>query len=166
MTGFGCLVADLCIGATRGSYIWLNVKGRDKYGIIEPEDKYAVEEQLINDLYNYRDEYNNRIVSLVLRNKDAAVLGLNGDATGDLVYFTNEGTNRCHGDSLSTTLGYADTSVSPIFVAAGPGFKENLKTDRVIRQVDVAPTLAYIMGVRQPAQSEGAIVHQIIDITL
>ena len=149
--------------ATRGSYIWLNIKGRDKYGIIAQEDKYAVEEQLINDLYNYRDEYNNRIVSIVLRNKDAAILGLDGPDTGDLVYWTNEGTNRCHGDSLATTLGYADTSVSPIFVAAGKGFKENVIVERVIRQVDVAPTLAYIMGVRQPRQSEGAIVHQIIE---
>ncbi|MDO4281487.1 MAG: alkaline phosphatase family protein [Peptococcaceae bacterium] len=149
--------------ATRGSYIWINVKGRDKYGIVDPEDKYQVEEQLINDLYNYRDQYGNRVVSLVLRNKDAAILGLDGPETGDLVYFTNEGTNRNHGDSLSTTLGYADTSVSPIFVAAGPGFKEGQKTDRVIRQVDFAPTLAYIMGIRQPKQSEGSIVHQIID---
>ena len=149
--------------ATRGSFIWLNIKGRDKYGIIEPEDKYAVEEQLINDLYNYRDEHNNRVVSIVLRNKDAALLGLDGPETGDLIYWTNEGTNRCHGDSLATTLGYADTSVSPIFVAAGAGFKSGLYTQRVIRQVDVAPTLAYVMGVRQPRQSEGAIVHQIIE---
>lgn len=149
--------------ATRGSFIWLNIKGRDKYGIIEPEDKYTVEEQLINDLYNYRDEHNNRVVSIVLRNKDAALLGLDGPETGDLIYWTNEGTNRCHGDSLATTLGYADTSVSPIFVAAGAGFKSGLYTQRVIRQVDVAPTLAYVMGVRQPRQSEGAIVHQIIE---
>ena len=122
-----------------------------------------MEEQLINDLYNYRNEQNNRVVSLVLRNKDAALLGLNGPETGDLIYFTNEGTNRNHGDSLSTTLGYADTSVSPIFVAAGPGFKANLKTERVIRQVDVAPTLAYAAGVRLPKQSDGSIVHQIIE---
>ena len=75
-----------------------------------------------------------------------------------------EGTNRCHGDCLSTTLGYADTSVSPIFVAAGAGIKQNLYTQRVIRQVDVAPTIACLLGVRQPAQSEGAIVHQILEL--
>ena len=149
--------------AVRGNYIWINLKGRNKYGIVEPEDKYALEEQIINDLYNYRDQYGNRVVSIVLRNKDAAILGLDGPETGDLVYWTNEGTNRCHGDSLSTTLGYADTSVSPIFVAAGPGFKQGLVTDRVIRQVDVAPTLAYIGGIRLPAQSEGSIVHQILE---
>lgn len=149
--------------ATRGNYIWINLLGRNKYGIVPPKEKYALEEQIINDLYNYRDQYGNRVVSIVLRNKDAALFGLDGPETGDLVYWTNEGTNRCHGDSLSTTLGYADTSVSPIFIAAGPGFKRGLVTDRVIRQVDVAPTLAYIGGIRLPAQSEGSIVHQIID---
>ena len=149
--------------AVRGNYIWINVKGRDKYGIVAPEDKYTLEEQLMQDLYNYRDEYGNRVVYLVLRNKDAALLGLSGPNTGDLIYWTVEGTNRCHGDCLSTTLGYADTSVSPIFIAAGAGFKENSYTKRVIRQVDVAPTIAHILGVRQPAQSEGAIVHQILD---
>lgn len=150
--------------AVRGNYIWLNVKGRDKYGIVEPEDKYALEEQIMQDLYDYRDEYGNRVVYLVMRNKDAALLGLSGPHTGDLVYWTVEGTNRCHGDCLSTTLGYADTSVSPIFVAAGKGFKQNMYTKRVIRQVDVAPTIAYLLGIRQPAQAEGAIVHQILDI--
>lgn len=149
--------------AVRGNYIWINVKGRDKHGIVAPEDKYTLEEQLMQDLYNYRDEYGNRVVYLVLRNKDAALLGLSGPNTGDLIYWTVEGTNRCHGDCLSTTLGYADTSVSPIFIAAGAGFKENSYTKRVIRQVDVAPTIAHILGVRQPAQSEGAIVHQILD---
>ena len=150
--------------AVRGNYIWLNVKGRDKYGIVEPEDKYALEEQLMQDLYAYRDEYGHRVVYLVMRNKDAALLGLSGPETGDLIYWTVEGTNRCHGDCLSTTLGYADTSVSPIFVAAGAGIKQNLYTQRVIRQVDVAPTIACLLGVRQPAQSEGAIVHQILEL--
>ena len=52
--------------AVRGNYIWLNVKGRDKYGIVEPEDQYALEEQLMQDLYAYRDEYGHRVVYLVM----------------------------------------------------------------------------------------------------
>lgn len=147
--------------AVRGNYIWLNLKGRDKHGIVDPADKYALEEKIMQDLLNYRDENGRRVISLIMRNKDAAVMGLNGPNTGDLVYWCNEGATRCHGDCLSTTLGYADTSVSPIFVAAGKSFKHVI-TERVIRQVDVAPTIAYALGLRQPAQSEGSIVHQIL----
>ena len=66
-----------------------------------------------------------------------------------------------HGDSLATTWGYAETSVSPIFIAAGKGIKANFTTERIIREVDVAPTVAALGGVRMPDQCEGAPVYQI-----
>lgn len=147
----------------RGDHIYLNLKGRDKYGIVEPCDKYAVEEQLISDLYRYRDhETGKRVVSLAMRNKDAILIGMNGPECGDIIFFKEEGFNIIHADSLSTYEGYADTSVSPIFLAAGPGIKQGYLTERVIRQVDVAPTLAFLGGVRLPAQNEGSVIHQIL----
>ena len=30
--------------AVRGNYIWINLKGCDKYGIVDAKDKYALEE--------------------------------------------------------------------------------------------------------------------------
>ena len=36
-------------------------------------------------------------------------------------------------------------------------------TDRVIREADIAPTIAQLLGVRMPAQCEGAPVYQIIE---
>lgn len=147
----------------RGDHIYINLKGRDKYGIVDPADKYDVEEQLISDLYNYRDhETGKRVVSLALRNKDAIILGMGGPECGDIIFFKEEGFNIIHADSLPTYEGYADTSVSPIFLAAGPGIKKGFITDRVIRQVDVAPTVAFLGGVRLPAQNEGSVVHQIL----
>ncbi|MDO4281476.1 MAG: hypothetical protein Q4C56_07590, partial [Peptococcaceae bacterium] len=65
--------------------------------------------------------------------------------------------------SMATSLGECDTSAGPIFIAAGPGIKKGCETDRVIRQVDVTPTIATIMDVRMPAQCEGAPAYQIID---
>ncbi|MBP3342608.1 MAG: hypothetical protein J6K99_08805, partial [Peptococcaceae bacterium] len=61
-----------------------------------------------------------------------------------------------------TTLGESDTSISPIFIAAGPGIKEGFTTDRIIRQIDFAPTVAVLGGVRMPANCEGAPVYQIL----
>ena len=149
--------------ANRGNHIYINVKGRWKNGIVEPEDQYELEEQLMTDLYGYKDKKTGkRVVSLAIRNRDAAVLGLSGPESGDIVYFTAEGYNYDHSDSLSTTLGDADTSVAPIFVIAGPGIKKGY-TKRVIRQVDLAPTLAILGGVRIPAQCEGAPVYQILE---
>ena len=42
-------------------------------------------------------------------------------------------------------------------------FKSGVYTDRHIRQIDVAPTLAALLGVRFPAQCEGAPAYQILD---
>ena len=150
--------------ATRGNHIWINLKGRDATGIVDPADKYELERQIISDLYNYRDaKTGKRVVSIALRNKDAAVIGMSGDEFGDIIYFLEEGYNRVHGDSLSTFKGCNDTSVSPIFMSAGKGLKEGHYTNRVIRQVDFAATIAYLGGVRMPAQCEGAPVYQILE---
>ena len=150
--------------AVRGNHIYINLKGRNPYGIVNPEDKYELEEQIMTDLYGYTHPVTGkRVIALALRNKDALILGLSGEGCGDIIYFTSEGYHFDHGDALSTTLGYADTSISPIFIAAGPGIKRGFTTERVIREVDVAPTIAAVTGVRMPAQCEGAPVYQILD---
>ena len=103
-----------------------------------------------------------RVIALALRNKDAVLLGYGGPECGDICYWLAEGYNWDHADSLSTTYGDAETSVSPIFIGAGKGFKSGFFTDRIIRQIDFAPTIATLGGVRMPAQCEGAPVYQIL----
>lgn len=150
--------------AIRGGQIYINVKGRDPEGIVDPADKYDLEAEIITALYGYKDHHTGkRVVALALRNKDAVLIGEGGPECGDIIFFMEEGYNVIHMDSLSTQKGYFDTSVSPIFVVAGPGIKKNHFTQRIIRQVDVAPTLAVLGGVRMPAQCEGAPIYQILD---
>ena len=164
-------------GANREMHIYVNLKGRDQHtvkdadgneiiidGLIDPADKYEFEEQLITDLYNIKDkETGKRIIAWALRNKDAIALGLGGPDSGDIIYCMAEGYEHDHDDSMATALGECDTSAGPIFLAAGPGIKKGVYTDRMIRQVDVAPTIASIMGMRMPAQCEGAPIYQIIE---
>ena len=84
---------------------------------MDPADQYELEEEIMTALYNYHDpETNRRVIALAVRNKDAYVFGMGGPECGDIVIFLAEGYNNDHSDSLSTTLGVADTSVSPIFV--------------------------------------------------
>jgi len=148
--------------APRGNHIYINLKGRNPKGIVEPEDKYELERKIIDDLYSYRQD-GKRIVNIALRNKDAALLGMSGPESGDIIYFLEEGFNRLHGDSLSTTEGYFGTSVSPIFFAAGAGLKKGIYTERVIREVDLAPTVSMLMDLPVPAQCEGAPIYQILE---
>jgi Uncharacterized conserved protein len=148
---------------TRGNHIWINLKGRNKTGIVDESDKYELEEQIMTDLYGYKHpETGKRIIALALRNKDAVLLGMGGSECGDIMIWLAEGYNHDHGDSLSTTFGHAHTSVSPIFVGAGPGIKRGFYTGRIIREVDIAPTVSALLGVRMPAQCEGAPIYQIL----
>lgn len=150
--------------AVRGNNIYINYKGKYDHGIVDPKDQWEVEEEIITALYGYRHpKTGRRVISIALRNRDAVLLGYSGPEVGDIVYWVAEGYNFDHGDSLSTTLGEKDTSVSPIFIAAGSGIKENYYTDRMIRQIDVTPTAAALLGTRMPLQCEGAPVYQIFD---
>ena len=144
-------------------HIYINLKGRDPYGIVEPEDKFELEEKIMTDLYSLRDEKTgHRIVALALRNRDAALLGEGGPDSGDIIFYIAEGYTADHADSFSTIDGACGTSVRSIFMAAGPGIKENFLTDRIVKHMDVAPTAAVLLGVRMPAQCEGAPIYQIL----
>ena len=151
--------------AQQGNDIFINIKdpningGR---GIVDPKDKYEVEEQIITDLYGYKSpETGKRVIALALRKKDAILLGYGGETAGDIFFATAEGYNYDHCDPLSTCYGEGETSASPIFIAAGKGLKQGFETDRIIRQVDVAPTISVLLGCRFPAQCEGAPAYQI-----
>lgn len=149
---------------TRMNEIYINLKGKYPTGIVDLEDQWELEEEIMTKMYSVvSPKTGHRMVSLALRNKDAIHFGLGGPECGDIVFFTTEGYGNEHGCGLSTTMGAAHTSQSPIFAAAGKGIKKNFKTNRVIREIDVAPTVAVLGGVRMPANAEGAPVYQILE---
>lgn len=145
-------------------HIFINLKGREAEGIVDPADKFELEERIMTDLYSLRDEKTgHRIVALALRNRDAVLLGEGGPESGDIIYYIAEGYNADHADSFSTIDGACGTSVRSIFMAAGPGIKENHLTERIIKHVDVTPTAAVLLEVRMPEQCEGAPIYQILN---
>lgn len=150
----------------QGNDIFLNIKGRGNKGrgIVAPEDQYELEERIMTDLYGYTDKKTGkRVVQLALRKRDAILLGYGGPTAGDIFFATAEGYNYDHCDSLSTCWGEQSTSSSPIFIAAGKGIKQGETTDRIIRQIDLAPTISALLGVRFPAQCEGSPAFQIFE---
>ncbi len=147
---------------TRCNSIYINLKGRDPYGIVDPADKYELEEKIITDLYSYKDaKTGHRIVAFALHNKDAVLLGMGGPDAADIIFCVHDDYCYDHGNSMSTATGHNDTTVSPIFMAAGAGIKENYRTSRYIREVDVTPTAAVLLGVDIPENCEGAPAYQI-----
>lgn len=148
---------------SRSNSVYINVKGRWDTGIVEPEDFDALCDEIIAKFYSVRDEKGRAKIAVALKNKDAVLLGLGGPGCGDIIIMQADHCTLDHGDSLSTSIGLNNTSVSPIFVAAGKGIKKNFKTTRYIREVDIAPSIAVLLGVRMPEQCEGAPAYQIFE---
>ena len=73
--------------------VWVNLKGRDPDGIVEPGPEYErVREHVIQAFYAMRDPETDRCpVALALRKEDAAFLGQWGDTVGDIVYYLTPG---------------------------------------------------------------------------
>lgn len=149
--------------AQRPSHIYVNLKGRQAHGIVDTASQYAVEEEIMTRLYGYRDKKTGRrLISVALRNQEALPWGQGGPAAGDIIYWLAEGYDAERDACLAAALSTDEISDSPLFVGAGPGFKPGCKTDRAIRQIDLAPTIAVLGGVRMPKNCEGAPVYQIL----
>ena len=156
----------------RSNQVYINVKGRDQHtledgtvidGIVDPADKFDLEEEIITEMYKVVSPVTgHRVVALALHNKDAVLLGEGGPGEGDIIYYDAENYSTDHANQLSTSEGALGTSVKSIFLAAGPSFKENFYTERIIHHNDLVPTIASIMNTRVPEQCEGAPVYQIL----
>jgi hypothetical protein len=143
--------------------VYINLKGREPGGIVEPGEQYEeVRTKVIDMLLDYRDpETGERFVNLALRKEECRSLGLWGDRVGDVI-FTQTALTGGHGKQLPVAdrgLG----SIDGFFCMKGPGIRKGYSMERTAWIVDVAPTLAYLMGLPFPKDSEGAVLHQLIE---
>jgi len=165
-------------------HLFINVKGRDPQGIVEMGREYEeVQDQVIKLLYDLEDpETGVRPISLALRKEDARILGLFGDRIGDIICVTREGyyfsrwgapikggevisTARLgagHGHLLPTTK-YGVGSLGAFFVMAGPGVKKGCVSPKPIFLTDIAPTLAYLLGIPCPREADGKVIYDALE---
>lgn len=73
------------------AHIFINLKGRDPQGIVEPEDYEKVQEEIIRALLNMRNpETGDQVVALAIKKKEAGTLGIyegpGYDRVGDVLY--------------------------------------------------------------------------------
>ncbi len=170
--------------------VWVNLKGRDPEGIVEPEEYEAVRTEVINVLLSARDPDTGACpVALALRREDAQFLGQWGDRVGDIVYFFAPGyTNdvRVHSagpvnaaltalDAVWAADGplqgahhaylpgarVGDFSVNGILLLCGPGVREGFERRAPLWSPDVAPTLCRLMGFGPPETAEGTVAEDL-----
>ncbi|ATW27377.1 alkaline phosphatase family protein [Candidatus Formimonas warabiya] len=149
--------------AQRAMYIYINLKGRDPQGIVDPEDYDELVKQIISDLYTYRDpKTGRRVISFALNRHDMEDIGLGGPHCGDIVYFMENEFCRTHGNGLSNQTFYG-FSTRCLLLMAGDGFKKGEVLRRRCKVVDVVPTICHIAGAPMPRDIEGSVIYQALE---
>jgi predicted AlkP superfamily phosphohydrolase/phosphomutase len=177
------------------AHIFVNLKGRDPEGIVDPGDYRKVQEEIIDALLAMRDPHTGeRVVALAVRKEEAGTLGVfprqGFDRVGDVLfalkpsYMANpfvypvdvryrDGTARRIANPeafepavLHRTFTGAHLALPAIpemhaaLVLAGPGVR-HLDRRQPVNIVDIAPTLAHVLGMPVPAHAEGNILHDV-----
>ena len=142
-----------------GPWVFVNLKGRDPDGVVDPEDYDEVCDEIIRALIDYEDpETGDRPIAFALTKKDSRPMGLHGDRIGDVIYGLTEKYGGNHGglpmsrDNIGCLKG--------LFVISGPGVRKNTVIKRTVGLNDVVPTLCYLTNTPLPRHSEGAVIHQ------
>ncbi|MCL4464958.1 MAG: alkaline phosphatase family protein, partial [Chloroflexi bacterium] len=144
----------------RTIYVYLNVKGRDPHGIVEPEDYEAVREEVIEAMKSYKHPKSGKNpYTMVWKKHEAELIGLYGDRVGDIVYAIRPEADLEHGHELPTSR-VKDVDMRVIFFLKGPNVKEGVRLERMAYQTQVTPTICYLLGIPMPHQAEGAVLYE------
>ncbi len=147
----------------RSSHVYINLKGRDPYGIVEPEDYQKTVDEVIGALYNYRHpETGKRIVAFCMNRDEMEIVGMGGDHCGDILVQLMPTYNKEHASSPSTCKN-EDCSLNCLCLMIGSGFKKQTTINRPIRIVDVVPTICHLTNTTVPSNVEGGVIWQALE---
>ncbi|MHB8781337.1 MAG: alkaline phosphatase family protein [Candidatus Geothermincolia bacterium] len=146
----------------RTCHVYVNLRGRDPEGIVEPGAEYEeLRDRVIDTLLSYRDPATGRRpVTVALRREDARMLGLYGDRVGDVIYATADDFGGVEHAFQLPTSKFGISSMQPILVMAGPGVRGGERLGRTIELKDVAPTIAHLLGIPAPRDCLGGVIYQ------
>jgi len=161
--------------------IWVNLKGRDPEGIVEPGDEYEnIRDQIIQILLDLKDpETGRHIFNLACRKEDAAVFGYGGERAADVFAwsippnnrrkkYTAEEIKKLLPDLELGTWEWPRTvtgnhSRRGIFILKAPGVKKGYRREKPVPLSYIAPTLCYLWGLRAPANADGGIIWDLLE---
>lgn len=168
-------------------HLYVNLKGREPKGSVNPGTEYDdLVQTLIDLLYEIKDPKTGfRPISLALGNKDAEFLGLSGERAGDVIFaagatYAIDNRIKIDGELFEDLkIGFPDGSIhgaqfptvdlgkngtmKTIFIAHGPTIKKGYERKKPISVMDIAPTMAYILGIPAPRDSEGTIIYDLFE---
>ncbi|MEM2740409.1 MAG: alkaline phosphatase family protein, partial [Candidatus Bathyarchaeia archaeon] len=148
-----------------GPWIYVNLKGRYRHGVVDPSRYEEIQDRIIDALYGYRDpETGRKPIALAVKKRDAVLLGLYGDRIGDVVYAVRDDYGEHHGQL--PTCEYGLGSLKGLLIISGPGVKKGMLLERIVYATDIVATICYLLRIPPPKDTEGSIVYQILEDTV
>ena len=167
-------------------HLYLNLKGREPTGVVDPSEYDSLREAIIDTLLALHDPKDGRrAIPLALKKEDALYFGVWGPGGGDIFLMYGPGFRWCglevltlgekrtffdstganHGPQM-TTAETAMSTNSGGLIAAGPGIRRGYaRQDKEVGPaftVDIAPTVAELIGIPRPAQCQGKVISDIL----
>lgn len=164
------LVADL------QGYIRINLKGREKEGIVEDKEYNELCNQLAEGLMTFKDsETLDSIIESVKRKDELFVKGERFDNLPDLLVRWKYKAVSSYGKIISSEYGeleWPTTGFNPdgrsgnhrpegFLIAAGRNIKENSSCEKK-HIVDLMPTILYLLGGSIPEKCSGKVIDEIL----
>lgn len=148
--------------------IYLNVRGRDPQGCVEPGAEYeAVRNRIAQGLLALRDPANGRPVISAVRTREELYHGEQMRSAPDLVLLWHEPYNcvkslqenirRSRGLFQPSTIICGDHAPEGLFVLSSPRVRPGLRGQRA-QITDIAPTMLHLLGLEVPAWMDGRVL--------
>ncbi|XRP97075.1 alkaline phosphatase family protein [Methanocaldococcus sp. 16A] len=148
--------------------VYLNVKGREPNGIVDPDEYDKVREEIIEKIKNI--EYKGKKLNIQIFKKEEVYPNATlWDNLPDLVIVpTDDGIHAINpnigsGKIITESNGSnGDHRLYGIFLAYGPGIKKGYKIENV-KVYDIAPTILHIFSLPIPNDMDGKVLTNIFE---
>ena len=153
---------------SRGNYgqIYVNLKGREPHGCVEPGEGYEeVRASIKQDLLAFRDPLTGEKMFDRVYLREEIYQGPYTDEAPDIVFLPTDMRNKALGtlDFTSNRFSFpvygnsGDHRMEGIFLGLGPAFRAGARLSPG-SILDVAPTVLYLLGLKVPREMDGRIM--------
>jgi predicted AlkP superfamily phosphohydrolase/phosphomutase len=155
--------------ATMDHGVYINLRGRDPYGIVEPGEEYEVlRERLRQGIAELQDARTGAPIARQVFLREEVYWGPCVDLAPDVVYELNPGYKAVPTPATSfhiedvSQAGWGFHNREGVLVLAGPEIVSGGKP-REAKIEDIAPTVLYMMGSAVPTSMDGRVLTEVFD---
>lgn len=161
----------LAFASGGSAHIYINLQGKERVGLVTPDDYAKVREQIVQALEETKDSDGQPVFARILTREELKSIHLNSPNSGDLFVQAAPGYSLSDAlglrkvlspatDRATTGFDAALPAMHGIFVAAGDGIASG-KTIPAVRVIDIAPTIARVLHMQPPDAIDGQAIEDI-----